>query len=207
MVIKNLCKTTGFFFDTILQWERLATTSPIISSNPPPASQSQHEEDPLQTFYTTLCTGNMPDSPDESYTTFLRIWHTQTKGVRRLAKLDDHFGRRRGVIRRLLRSWYHPLMGLLGIQYNSFEGEALILRDMAVCFSRRLARTEKGRLALVPGFARRGDQVALCRGGKAPLIVREHGEGEWEVVGCGYVHGIMEGEAWREERCEIMGII
>ncbi len=82
--IKNFCKTTGLFFDTILQWERLATNSSPIP-----------------------CSSNTPQPAN--------------------------------------------------------------------------AKT-------LLGFARRGDRVALYRGGKAPLIVREHGEGcRWEVVGCGYV--------------------
>src|SRR3984957_20496097 len=82
-------------------------------------------------------------------------------------------------------------------QRQSFE------RYLTMAFGRRLARTEKGYLALVPARAKVGDSIALCKGGKTPLILRPFAA-SWELVGDSYVHGIMNGEAFNREKCKEM---
>ena len=66
---------------------------------------------------------------------------------------------------------------------------------------RRMVRTKKGYIGLAPRGTREGDWVVVCEGGRVPLVVRREGKG-WVLVGEGYVHGIMGGEAWVGERCE-----
>jgi Heterokaryon incompatibility protein (HET) len=85
-------------------------------------------------------------------------------------------------------------------QRRSFE------RYLTMAFGRRLARTEKGYLALVPARAKVGDSITLCKGGKTPLILRPF-EASWELVGDSYVHGIMNGEAFNQEKCKEMHIV
>jgi hypothetical protein len=42
--------------------------------------------------------------------------------------------------------------------------------------------------------------MVMCKGGKVPSIIRWEGERTVLVVGMlRYIHGIMEGEAWKEE--------
>jgi hypothetical protein len=73
---------------------------------------------------------------------------------------------------------------------------------------RRLARTKKGYLAVVPSQSVVGDHVALYKGGRMPFIVRQLGEGNRrELIGPCYVHGIMYGEGWNEALCEEAGIV
>ena len=67
---------------------------------------------------------------------------------------------------------------------------------------RRLARTRKGKLALVTPDAQEGDAIGIIQGGKTPLIMRANTVGTWRVLGDGYVHGIMQGEVWEELKCE-----
>jgi hypothetical protein len=67
---------------------------------------------------------------------------------------------------------------------------------------RRLAWTEKGYLGFVANKTEVGDGVWLCKGSSVPLVLRREGEKGWKVVGDAYVHGIMKGEAWREEECK-----
>ena len=67
-------------------------------------------------------------------------------------------------------------------------------------FHRRLARTVKGYLALVPGVSREGDSIFLLKGGITPYLLRARGD-DWELVGDIYVHSIMYGEAWDESLC------
>ena len=65
---------------------------------------------------------------------------------------------------------------------------------------RRLVRTINGYLGLVPSDARVGDSIAILKGGQLPFILRPRGA-SWELVGPSYIHGIMYGEAFDEERC------
>ncbi|KAL8855906.1 MAG: hypothetical protein Q9178_007471 [Gyalolechia marmorata] len=66
--------------------------------------------------------------------------------------------------------------------------------------NRRLAKTESGRLALVPGTTEIGDQVVVLKGGKVPYILRKRVE-SWEFIGECYVHGVMYGESFKEDKC------
>ncbi|KAF1847162.1 uncharacterized protein K460DRAFT_392591 [Cucurbitaria berberidis CBS 394.84] len=76
---------------------------------------------------------------------------------------------------------------------------------------RRVARTVKGYLGLVPDSSQVGGAVWLSQGARVPFVLRRAvgiertdedaprvGEERWEVVGEAYVHGIMEGEVWKE---------
>ncbi|CZR59939.1 uncharacterized protein PAC_09834 [Phialocephala subalpina] len=74
---------------------------------------------------------------------------------------------------------------------------------------RTVARTEKGRLALVPDGTRHGDLVAICKGGRVPLILRNaSSKGRFQIVGEGYVHGAMDvGEGYDEDRCMKLAIV
>ena len=106
------------------------------------------------------------------------------------------------------KKWYHSLVGLSGLtQYQYDEAAVQSFWDpVRVSTCRRLARTEKGYLALVPHNSQPGDKIALCRGGKLPLVLRASLKDTWELVGCSYVHGIMHGEAWDVARCNTLKI-
>ncbi|KAK1759083.1 heterokaryon incompatibility protein-domain-containing protein [Echria macrotheca] len=56
---------------------------------------------------------------------------------------------------------------------------------------------KKGYYALVPAAAIEGDEIVVFRGGCMPIVVRDRRQ----IVGDCYVHGIMEGEVWKEELC------
>ncbi len=60
--------------------------------------------------------------------------------------------------------------------------------------------TEKGFFGLVPGKVEVGDEVAIFNGGHVPFVLRrfESGNGQelaYRLVGDGYFHGLMHGEA------------
>ena len=56
--------------------------------------------------------------------------------------------------------------------------------------------TEKGYLGLAPKGTETGDMVGVLRGGDVPVVVKEE-EGEFVLVGKGYVHGVMRGEVMK----------
>ena len=60
--------------------------------------------------------------------------------------------------------------------------------------------TEKGFFGLVPGKVEVGDEVAILNGGNVPFILRRFESGNeqelvYRLVGDGYFHGLMHGEA------------
>jgi hypothetical protein len=64
---------------------------------------------------------------------------------------------------------------------------------------RRLFRTSQGYMGLGPDNVAVGDEVALFKGGRLPLVVRKAAvKGAWQVLGDSYVHGFMAGELWDE---------
>jgi hypothetical protein len=62
--------------------------------------------------------------------------------------------------------------------------------------SRRIARTIRGYLCLVPLQAKAGDKIMIVAGCAAPLVLRRSGpsESRFQLVGDAYVHGAMFGE-------------
>jgi len=53
----------------------------------------------------------------------------------------------------------------------------------------------RGCLGLVPAAAELGDMIAFLVGCELPMVLRrDHGTGNWKVVGPGWVYGLMDGE-------------
>ena len=73
-------------------------------------------------------------------------------------------------------------------------------------FGRRMARTSKGYIGLVPATAQQGDCVWLLEGGNVPFILREDGR-TTRLVGEAYFHGIMTGEAFHKAKCQNIEIV
>lgn len=65
---------------------------------------------------------------------------------------------------------------------------------------RRAFRTEGGYVGLAPRFADVGDKIAILKGGRVAYALRPVST-RWRLLGDAYVHGVMRGEAFKEERC------
>jgi hypothetical protein len=76
---------------------------------------------------------------------------------------------------------------------NVFDGIFDMLREDR-CFQRRFFATTTGSMGLGPGSTQTGDLVVVLRGGGLPFILREF-DGDYQLIGPTYVHGIMDGEA------------
>jgi hypothetical protein len=72
--------------------------------------------------------------------------------------------------------------------------------------NRRLFRTKLGYIGVACYDARAGDAIAVFQGGRLPLVVRRKGE-RWRLIGDCYLHGIMQGEAYNEGKCELMWFV
>ncbi|KAK7433354.1 hypothetical protein QQZ08_000294 [Neonectria magnoliae] len=70
-------------------------------------------------------------------------------------------------------------------------------------WKRRFVRLGKSYIGLGPKKTRVGDKVVLLEGRKVPLVIRAVGK-RWRVVGDCYVHGVMKGEAFSPESCQLL---
>ncbi|OQU96288.1 hypothetical protein CLAIMM_02393 [Cladophialophora immunda] len=97
------------------------------------------------------------------------------------------------------------------------EEDSTKLRDFYVygqsfnyTFGHKLAITSKRRApCLVPSAAKEGDVVAVVQGCRIPFVLRrkvERGQEHFRIVGCTYVHGIMDGETVEEGQKEMRDI-
>lgn len=59
---------------------------------------------------------------------------------------------------------------------------------------RRFCATEKGRLGWAPEAAQEGDLICIFHGAKVPYVLRPCEDGNYILLGAGYLHGMMHGE-------------
>lgn len=76
---------------------------------------------------------------------------------------------------------------------NSIEVRSIWYLIADNVFTRAVAWTKQGYLALVPEETEAGDFVALLKGGRMPFVLRP-GKGGFRLLGPAYIHGIMDGE-------------
>jgi hypothetical protein len=72
---------------------------------------------------------------------------------------------------------------------------------------RKVVRTEGGYLCLASNATAVGDNVMICKGSSVPLVMRRNEkDGFFQLVGDAYVHGIMRGEAFQNDKCHTIHI-
>ena len=93
------------------------------------------------------------------------------------------------------------LLGLPQPTVSSEISNSKIMMDM--CIGRKLIKTRVGLLGLAGASVAEGDEIVICKGGQTPMIVRRNRDSDtFEFLGDCYVHGVMYGEAFRNEDCE-----
>jgi hypothetical protein len=128
--------------------------------------------------------------------------------------LGLHYSKTAYVIANFVLKFFGFLYGMLALfgQFGMFKRRREGSLDVGVVSlepvheNRRMFKTEKGYIGLGPGDMRAGDHIALFTGGSMPLIMRSKGT-KLELVGDCYFHGIMYGERYREDQCELVWII
>ncbi|UKZ66123.1 uncharacterized protein TrAtP1_007304 [Trichoderma atroviride] len=188
--MKRLFLGLGSYFDILVQWETLAM--------PKKHSKYPTGEDAETVFAMTMCTGSI-DSPELALQRF-RKWRKTLRGPRKMAFLKN-LGINGG--------FYKTMVAAVGIGsgFNVAEDRVYATATETTLW-RRLARTKKGYLAVIPSQTVVGDHIALYKGGRMPFIVRRIGQGDRrELIGPCYVHGIMYGEGWDETLCNDVGIL
>jgi hypothetical protein len=160
----------------------------------PPIGESGY--DPLAVYWQTLCVGTM--APGGRYATaqLFYAWRASLRATFRLRQWHaDSLLRPLAFVGYVMRTWR---------EYSEF---AFLLEHV---YERRLGRGEDGSLILLPERAQIGDRVVLVKGGRQPLVLRRDDrsdrQGQYELVGEAYVHGVMDGEKFEEGKCVEMRI-
>jgi len=156
---------------------------------------------------------------EDSYDAFLRTILLDRLPLRTSIRTIRSFGHLMNLLHRCFRVFYylHSILrwcflwrpvSYVGRGLFSVLGEKIIRDEYGYLLGmwqtsvgRRLIRTRKGYVGMAGALTQKGDHIALVKGGRIPLILRRIGE-KWIFIGDSYVHGIMQGEAFYEDRCE-----
>jgi hypothetical protein len=87
--------------------------------------------------------------------------------------------------------------GFLGLQLDG-PADAFNVSSALVSWERIFVLTKDRRMGWVPENAIPGDVIAMLTGARVPIVLRPE-EGGYTVIGDAYVHGIMDGEAMRDD--------
>ncbi|KAK3344252.1 heterokaryon incompatibility protein-domain-containing protein [Lasiosphaeria hispida] len=168
-----------------VEWEEFVKQ--VKPTNPVPTSA-----DPLSIYCQTLCTGTLAPGGLSETERLFRSWLGQFSPIKKLKawKLDRAVG---GMFR---------LLSLLGYVMATWKGYGEFFKYLRPVTERRLGSLKNGYLCLLPKLTKIGDQLAILKGGRVPLILRPRSDGAMEYIGEAYVHGIMDGEAFKEGLCE-----
>ncbi|KAJ4324818.1 hypothetical protein N0V94_001047 [Neodidymelliopsis sp. IMI 364377] len=160
----------------------------------------------------TLTVGNSSFAQEQKLAAY-RGYESRQRFLRNLARLDLH--------RFIVMYWVVVLIERV-FRYLGFANPEWQFRTMAtLTTNRKCARAISHSdiepvleyLGLVPGLCRLGDHVVLVQGVRLPLILRRKGNCEipvgdngskrvetWELIGDAYIHGLMKGDKWDEEK-------
>jgi hypothetical protein len=182
--VYKLCMLLPAQLEIFIKWEQVAR---IDQKGKGPSG-----EDHTAVYWQTLCAGILPDGYEKTEEYF-KEWYKSLSTVRRLVKL--HINR--------LPLISQPL-ALAGYLKSTYQQISAFVALYTHALYRRMARTERGYLCLVPAETKAGDFIGLFKGGKVPLVITPTKDGFWKLIGESYVHGIMRGEAFDEKACEKM---
>ena len=178
---------------TFIKWEAFAKVGDRSSRKGPTWAEIAEAE---TMYWQTLCAGCMPNGLAATETLY-REWYASLGPIRSLVRLHmDKYA---------ARSVFKPV-GFVSYLRATWERYPEFAQLLAHAKGRRLARTQRGRLCLVPADVEEGDAVVLVEGGRVPLAIRydraeQEGSHTWKLVGECYVHGVMDGEVFDQDAC------
>ena len=92
---------------------------------------------------------------------------------------------------------------IIGLSRTGQPQEITFLAMMICSLGRKMVRTRKGYIGLTSHLVQVGDQVGLFSGSRVPLIVRRT-HSYCQLLGESYIHGMMQGELFDEDACELL---
>ncbi|KAH6712358.1 heterokaryon incompatibility protein-domain-containing protein [Leptodontidium sp. MPI-SDFR-AT-0119] len=172
-------------FHTLFAWEKFA------AEHEPTNPGIEHSE----VYWHTLCSGTYkdPNSPEDTKLIY-EHWYNLLQPLRKFVTRYNWLSRA------------FPSLAIAVYMRATWATYGDFWPYMVASQYRRLGKLGNGWLGMMPGDAKVGDIVILARGGRVPLVVREEALNGGDVqkrmrfVGEAYVHGIMDGEIWDEEK-------
>lgn len=152
----------------------------------------------LEAYWKTLTAGRRPNDQtfQPSSSKYLK-WDDFYRPGRALRRLVGPAVARSSFFAWLTLGFNILKQNFMGLPETDFDHVHSIIAN------RRFVKTARGYIGLGPAGATKGDLVALFKGGGSPLVIRIHGV-NWKLIGEGYVHGMMNAEQWREQKCSQM---
>jgi hypothetical protein len=179
--------------DQLKNWERIAQVG----------SRGRYitGERRFNAYWQTLCAGRVPlgfasvfnDHRFKYYVVCRSMRHLVRFVVRVLPRSENNSWYNRFFYSLFLCTWRTLGLTPSKIQRLGFPPESRLSNH------RRMIRTKKGYIGLAPRYTRVGDHIGVFAGGEMPLVVRKDGA-HFLLVGESYVHGIMNGEAWVDDK-------
>jgi hypothetical protein len=166
-----------------MKWEAFAIVGERHSKKGPTAAVGTETE---TIYWQTLCAGCTPNGFAATEALY-REWYASLAPIRSLVRwqMDKYAA----------RSVFKPV-GFVSYLRATWERYPEFAQLLAHAKGRRLARTERGRLCLVPADVKEGDAVVLVKGGRVPLVIRyeraeQDGSHSWRLVGecCAWSYG------------------
>ncbi|KAK0639054.1 heterokaryon incompatibility protein-domain-containing protein [Cercophora newfieldiana] len=160
-----------------------------------PTNPNSGNGDLMSIYCQTLSTGTMAPGGLQETETLFKTWLDQLAPIRSL---------RNWKVNRIGGTF--KLLSLLGYIKTTWNGYGEFLTYITPSTERRMGACEKGYLCLLPKLTQVGDKLVILKGGRVPVILRPRHDGSMEFIGEAYVHGIMNGEAFEEDKCAEMRI-
>jgi hypothetical protein len=167
------------------------------------SQKTYQDQDPIDVFWITLRGGHNPEGVAKARKAF-RAWD---KSFHALGPLWFN--------KQYLLLFFLAAFGILtalafvrhklGIDTPLVKPEFDFINDCAIR-QRRVFRTKGGFVGLGPGSVEKGDYVVLCKGGKLPLVLREHGD-DYELLGDSFIYGMMNGQRWDDRKCHRIWLV
>lgn len=187
---------TAETLECFVRWEKFAGVQDIKHGRGTRAADVR-----MTTYWKTLCAGNRLTSGDETPNDELTAaafweWRKTLAPTRKLLKLHANGS----------SSSTYKSAAFIGYMQKTWKSYSKFNALLDHAYNRKLAKTKRGHLALVPGDAQAGDVMALCKGGRVPLCLRRADAAAYTLLGEAYVHEIMDGRAFDESLCEAIAL-
>ena len=187
--LKDIVRRAMQHFRILLEWERFAARQRPTNPDGGATAFADPADACTAVYWKTLCAGTYDHADPGPTEALYREWSRSLEVLRQSE-------RRYGDLGHAAQPFAYSLQA--GVRARGFSRFGL---HCECALERRLGWCANGWLALLPEGAARGDRLVLAEGGRVPLLLRPDGDGYSALVGEAYVHGIMNGEAFKQAQC------
>lgn len=188
--VKGIVRRAMQHFRVLIEWERFAARKRPTNPDDGSLAFARAADATDAVYWKTLCAGTYDHADPGATEALYREWSRSLEVVRKNEK-------RYGDMGQVAQPFTYSLQAAI---YEKGYSRFGLYCECAV--ERRLGWCGNGWLALLPEGVAKGDRIILAEGGRVPLVLRPDGDGYNTFIGEAYVHGIMNGEAFKQSQCE-----